>query len=310
MMMEHISGFIGSKVISPIIECVDVDGVVRKVEIDDVVKRIDIDALLDRVDMDRLLDRVDLNRHLRRVDVNSLIGRSDMAALFAQSTTGVFSQIFDITRTQLIILDLFQFQVTQVPWRGYNNILPPRPGLNPSRDNAAYPRRRVDKAIAVQGRFTGFISKAFAILIDIMFLTLAFEFVMIVVQLSWIFFIGDSGEDAKQKVSDDRMWVVIAYCVLWWLYFFLSVLLIGRTVGMAIAGLRVININGRPGADECDDDESQDLSFCQALVRTSLLPLSTAVFLPLAFFWINPSARRTNVARFCCWYRYGVFVGC
>jgi uncharacterized RDD family membrane protein YckC len=61
-------------------------------------------------------------------------------------------------------------------------------------------------------------------------------------------------------------------------------LFIGRTVGMAIAGLRVININGRPSGDECDDDESQDLSFCQAFVRTSLLPLSTAVFSPLAFF--------------------------
>jgi hypothetical protein len=99
-----------------------------------------------------------------------------MAALFAQSTTGVFSQIFDIMRTQLIILDLFQIRVTQFPWRGYNKILPPQPGLDPSRDNMAYPKRRVDKAIAVQGRYKGFVSKAFAILIDIMFLTLFLVF--------------------------------------------------------------------------------------------------------------------------------------
>jgi len=272
--MKGIADFIGNRIVSPVVECVDVDGVMRRVHVDDVLQRINIDALLDRVDIDRLVDRVDLNRHVQKIDmnslldrvnVNSLIGRSDVAALLAQSTSGVVSHLLDGMRTQLIVLDLLHFTtMRRVLCRGSGSTLPPQP--NGMKHTHLVPKKRANKAILVQGRYTGFVSKAFAILLDVMFVTFNFALFTILLQLFWIFFAGEERKSAQKQVTRDHIWVVVLYFFLWWLYFFLNILLTGRTVGMVIAGLQVVG-------------KKDTLTMGQAFLRTLLLPL-TVTFCP------------------------------
>jgi uncharacterized RDD family membrane protein YckC len=64
-------------IVSPLVNAVDVAGVVERVDVEDVVERIDVDALLDRIDIDRLLDRIDVNRLLDRVEADDLLDRVD-----------------------------------------------------------------------------------------------------------------------------------------------------------------------------------------------------------------------------------------
>ncbi|EEC44006.1 predicted protein [Phaeodactylum tricornutum CCAP 1055/1] len=277
--MAELCGRAIGAVAAPVVECLDVDGVVRKVDVNSLLQRIDMNELLDKVDIDRLLDRVDLNRHvakvdinsvLERVDVNDIVGRSDMGAIIAQSTTGVFSQVLDKLRTQLVVADLIFFRMRRFQWSHANGgRLPPSPGptaINGPRA-ARCPKVRIDQAIAVQGHFTGFISKAVAIFLDTLFVTLSFAGIIIVLQLCWILFVRDTDADTvRKKVSRDTLWVFVMYCVYWVLCFFLTVLVTGQTLGMAIVGIKVVC--SRTG---------EDVSLRQAMVRTAILPLTTTV---------------------------------
>ena len=272
------------KAIGKFVDCVDVDGVVRRVEIDAVLNRIDINALLDRVDVNRHLSRVDVDALMKRIDVNEVVRRSDLGAMIAQSTTGVFTQILDVLRTHVVLLDLVFLRLaraTRCKFRGVMRStevkLPPRPGQpqQTEENQLRYPTRKSEKAVAVQGRYSGFFSKSLAIFIDVIFLTLSFAVLVIIMEIYWVLFMGTSDEEAKQKVARDNTWVFILYCTYWWLYFFLCVALSSRTIGMGIAGIKVVNVSGAEPAPD------------QAITRTTLLPLTLTVLPPLGLigFW-------------------------
>jgi len=270
--MDHVINPVGhavGRVANPIVECIDVDGVVRKIDVNAVLDRVDINALLDRVDFDRHLNKIDFNRVLARVDVNSVIARSDLGAIIAQSTTGVFGSVFDTLRTQLVLVDLVCFRIARFRWRiGGPTRLPPKPiapseGGDEVREPPFYPRGRMAKAVAVQGRYTGFFSKAVAIFIDIGLVTLMFAVLMATIQLGLMLFQGSTKEDAKQSVDRSNFWVIPFYCIIWWLWFFVGVSLVGQTVGMSIAGIKVVHAK-----------KNFELSACQAAIRTALLPIS------------------------------------
>ena len=142
--------------------------------------------------------------------------------------------------------------------------MPPKPGL--PLDDARCPRCKVDQAVAVQGRFCGFISKAAAILIDLLFVTLSFAAMLVFLQLFEILFIGGTAADARQTISREKRWAFFLYCFYWGMYFFLAVAATGSTMGMAILGLKVVNAN-----------DGEDATVTQAALRTMLLPLSTGV---------------------------------
>jgi len=266
---------------------------VESIHWDAVISEIDLNAALDKVDWDRHLDKVDFDRILARISVNDLIARSDLGAVIAQSTTGVFGNVLDALRTQLVLVDFALFRIARFRWHlGGRTRLPPKPsgcgrailvgGVDDDgerqEEEAAfleeeaeeqeqvpphYPPGRTAKAVAVQGRYTGFFSKAFAIFIDVALVTLIFAVLMIILQLCLILFQGTSRADAKEMVDRSNFWVVPFYCFFWWLWFYLSVALVGQTLGMSIAGIKVVPAK-----------RGMELSACQAAMRTTLLPLS------------------------------------
>jgi uncharacterized RDD family membrane protein YckC len=274
--------------LNPIVKCLDVDGVVRCIDVNDVVSRIAINDLLDRIDLENLLDRIDWDRQLSRVNFNSilrtidihdLVGRSDMGAILVQSTTGILTSVLDEIRSYIVQVDLGLHHMTRFHflWQ-QEGVLPPKPGpprqQRDNEDRIGYPKGKCDKAIAVQGRYTGFFPKAVAIFLDIGFLTVTFAVWCIIMKLCWMLFLKESNEDAKKKVDRESLSIVILFGVYWFFYFWLSVSIAGRTVGMSIAGIMVVDAT--TGSDE--------ITIGQAFVRTLLLPLTTTLFPPLGVF--------------------------
>jgi len=274
--VKEILGHALGTVLNPVLEYVDVNGVVQRINVDELAEKVDVNAVLDKIAINRLLDRVDFNRQLQRidydsvlerVDMNEIVRRSDMGAILAQSTSGVFTPILDAIRTQIVFVDLFLLRMTRFRIRDHKGVLPPRPGASStSRQRDRYPKGRMNKAIAVQGRYAGFFSKAVAIFVDVMLITVSFALLTIILKLCWILFLGTSNEVAQQKVSRENLGIVILYCIFWFLCFFLGVLPTGQTLGMVFAGIRLRRSDGL-----------DDFTAGQAAIRTLLLPLSLTV---------------------------------
>ena len=95
-----------SRVINPLIDCVDIDGVARRIDVAelsrridvaDISRRIDINHILRRIDWtndvvdridwnDILLQRIDLDRLIDRIDVERVVRRSKLHSIVAQSS--------------------------------------------------------------------------------------------------------------------------------------------------------------------------------------------------------------------------------
>ena len=102
--------------IDALLERVDVDALVSRVDVDGVVSRVDVDGLIDRVDVEKIIDRVDVEKIIERVDVKKIVDRIDIDAIveqtelgtiIARSTSGVASEVLDVVRAQGVGLDDF-----------------------------------------------------------------------------------------------------------------------------------------------------------------------------------------------------------
>jgi len=241
-----------------------------------------------------------------------------MDSIVAQSTAGVFTQMLDHFRVQVVYADLLLYRIVrgcrfkedqddggndiessrrllarettaasgdgqETPRRRksgrhrterFQAYLPPAPGRRQRTDFVRYPRGKSNKAIAVQGRYCGFVSKAIAILIDVITVTALFSLLMIILQLAWIYFVGLSKESAVEKTDrTQHSWVVAIFCIYWFLYFFLCVQVTGQTIGMAIVGLKVCDVKSH--------SSYASVSVGQAFIRTATLPLTLTLFPPL-----------------------------
>lgn len=271
--------------VNSVIECLDVDGVVRRVDVNALLERVDFNVILDdidvdhhleRVDLNRMLERVDLDALLERVDLRSLVGRSDVGSIMMMSTAGVFTQVLDSLRTQVVVIDLILLRIKRLKrWRDTRSALPMAPGDEDELDYDECPESRAEKAMAVQGRYAGLCSRGLAIFMDCACLTLSFAIVILVIQLYLILFVGDVREDLRATVNKDAIWAIVSreylwtfvlYCIYWFLYFFLSTILTGQTLGMGVVGVKVANA-----------ESGLEISGSQALIRTLLLPISVTI---------------------------------
>jgi hypothetical protein len=93
--------------IDALLEKIDVDALVSRVDVDGVVSRVDVDKLIDRVDVEKIIERVDVEKIIERVDIDSLMEKTELGTIIARSTTGVASEILDVIRAQGVGLDDF-----------------------------------------------------------------------------------------------------------------------------------------------------------------------------------------------------------
>ncbi len=254
-----------------LLDRVDPDALLDRVDANRLLDRVDPDTLLDfvcwmpnplldRVDPDRLLDRVDANRLLDRVDVNQLVARTELGEIIARSTTGVFTQLLDVARTQIIITDQVAQAVGARVLRGARRERPPTPGgvgeefgsvrLSPS-----------ERAVKVQGRFAGSVSRFLAFLIDQFAMGVIFGVGALLVQSAVRVVFRSSFE-----IDEAGSAVVAAYALWWFVYTAGSLAATGRTIGKAILGVMVVRADGA------------HLDGRHAALRTLVFPLSFVVF--------------------------------
>ncbi len=113
---EQLAQVIADRVVTLLVEAIDVDALVSRVDVDALVSRVDVDALVSRVDVDALVSRVDVDALVSRVDVgkivdqidiDSIMEQTELGRIIARSTTGVASEALDLVRAQGVGLDDF-----------------------------------------------------------------------------------------------------------------------------------------------------------------------------------------------------------
>jgi len=274
------------------VDVTDVDGVLRRIDVNDVVDRIDINKVIQRVDFNTVLskidwnaqlDKIDWNAQLERIDWDQIVSKVNANAIIAKSSTGMVSSFIDTMRLQLTMMDLYLRILTRcLLWKEEHRqqiYLPPKPGRHRQRnDRQLYPQGRMNKAIAVQGRYCGFVSKAIAIGIDIFTITIVFALIFRLAQWCLVLFLRIPKDEAKNKTNafqfQDTEAMLLLYCTGWFLYFFGSVTLAGQTVGMAIVGIKLCNCNRT-------SNPYSTVSMKQAFLRTCLLPITLTFCPPL-----------------------------
>ncbi len=114
--LEQLAQVIAERVVTLVMDAIDMDELLSRIDVDAIVSRVDVDSLIDRVDVDKIVSRVDVERIIDRVDVKKIIDRVDIDALveqtelgtiIARSTSGVASEVLDAVRAQGVGLDDF-----------------------------------------------------------------------------------------------------------------------------------------------------------------------------------------------------------
>jgi uncharacterized RDD family membrane protein YckC len=248
-----------------LLDRVDVDRLLNRVGVDPLLDRIDVNRLLDRVDVDRVIDRVDLDRLLERtdvsavadrIDVNALVDRTELGAIVARSTTGVIGQLLDSARGVTMLVDLVvQTTIRRVLRPGR----PHQPGRPDAPDETVEARAmsQAERTQALQGHHAVSVSRFLAFVADQFTLSLHFVTGQALVSLALEVITGASWEP-----TDHRWAVAVLYSVWWFVYFALPLAVTGRTVGMAIVGVRVVRADGAR------------LEAPRAAARTAVFPLS------------------------------------
>ncbi|CAB9526516.1 expressed unknown protein [Seminavis robusta] len=182
------------RVVNPLIQVVDLDGVIRKIDLNEVVSRVDFNDIVDtvdwnnlaeQVDFDAIFARIDVNALVERIDVNAAIERSNLKSIIARSTTGICFLALDSFRAVCIKADQIVQRMGRCAqcfwWRpDYGKwLLPPLPTVTPITDTikrrkerrfrATFikcPRKSSHLAIAVQGRNAGVCTRLLAFAID------------------------------------------------------------------------------------------------------------------------------------------------
>ncbi len=114
--IEHLAQAVAERVVTLVMDAIDVDAILARIDVDAIVRRVDIEALVERVDVEKIVERVDVEKLVERVDVQKIIDQVDIDALveqteigtiIARSTSGVASDVLDAVRAQGVGLDDF-----------------------------------------------------------------------------------------------------------------------------------------------------------------------------------------------------------
>lgn len=270
------------RVVELVVSALDVNAVLDQVDLNAVLDQIDIDRVLDRIDLNRLLERMDLNDIVKRIDVEALVEQTDLGAVIARSSSGVASDLLDVVRSQTVGLDEFIARwigrLRRRPYTGppgppdrdapQGGAMTARPGGDPPSGRLVIIRE------SLQGKYAGFASRFVAFAVDVAVSVGAF-----MLALAAISFAARVLTGTDIAWNRGNIWVVVAYAVWGLIYFAHSWAASGRTVGMALCGVRV------------ERDDGTDVSGRRAVVRTLALPLSF-LFLGLGFVGILLGNRR------------------
>ena len=251
---------------------IDVDALDLRVDVDGVVDRVDVQKIIDRVDVEKIIERVDVEKIIQRVDIDSLVEQTELGTIIAQSTSGVASEVLDVIRAQGVGLDDFFA-------RWVNRVLRRSPARLAARSGdpggpAAGPRRA-----GRRGRHDGRDGTGRSPSRGVRVTTPGGSAGWWPSPPMWVPRGGCSpwprpaSAFAIQLVSGrSSTWPItrslaLVAAVIWeFVYFAYQWTLSGKTIGMAVLGIRVVKTDGTT------------IGARQAVIRTLTFPLSFIVF--------------------------------
>lgn len=93
--------------VNQVVQRVDVEQLIERVDVQKIIDRVDVEQLIERVDVQQIIDRVDIEQVIERVDVEALVSQTEIGPIIARSTSGVASEALDVVRAQAVGLDDF-----------------------------------------------------------------------------------------------------------------------------------------------------------------------------------------------------------
>ncbi|HUO49633.1 MAG TPA: RDD family protein, partial [Acidimicrobiales bacterium] len=268
--------------VDALIQRVDVDAIVSKVDVGKIIERVDVDAIVQRVDVDAIVRRVDVNAIISELDIDSLVEKTELGSIIAKSTTGIFTEVLDVIRAQGVGLDDFCARWTNRALRRPPESLPVGPGtaaIVRSREVTARdgmpaategPAELLGPAapppeltVERQGQYAGAVSRLAAFAIDI-----GASWGLYVGFFALVGFFVQLVSSKTFTLTHHEFLAVTALAVWEFVYFAYQWAVAGRTIGMAVLGIRVVDAaSGAP------------ISAKEAAIRTLTLPLSILVLL-------------------------------
>ena len=244
---------------------IDMNALLQRVDLNALLSRVDLDEVLRHVDMDAIVDRVDVNEVAERIDMDELVEETDLGAVIARSSGGFATEALDAARSQAVGLD-------QSIDRWAGRLLRRRA----SRSRRAVrsfrlggvmsARSRPAGWVSLQGQYAGTASRFLAYVIDLVVSTAVFT--LAVAGVSFVIETVTRHSITWTTVSGG---VTTAVFVAWeFFYFGYSWAASGKTFGMAVLGIRVVQADGT-GADAW-----------RGVVRALVFPFSF-LFLGLGF---------------------------
>jgi uncharacterized RDD family membrane protein YckC len=245
--VDSLTQAVAERVIDRVVDALDVNALLDRVDLNRLLDRVDLNSVLDRIDVDRLLDRagvmalvarVDVNSVVQRIDVNSVVQRVDVDALVAETGVGtvlarssasVLTRALDVVRSQAAGLDELAARMVGRPRRA--------------------------------GNYAGAVSRFTAYAIDVLvggglyLLGLAAAAFAVSIVIGRQEMLG-SGSPVAEGIFAAWLFGYFAYS---WAAF-------GKTIGMALLGVRVVRTGGAA------------LDGRRALLRTAAFPLSLLIF--------------------------------
>ncbi len=256
--------------VNALLDRVDPQVILDNVDVNELMNRVDVDALLDRVDVNELMNRVDVDALLDRVDVKELTDRAGIPDIVRESTGALAGSAMDVVRRQIVALDQIASRVT------YRFIR-----RDPTTRPIAPPKLKAGVGIdedgrgQVTGHYAGPLSRLLAYVIDLLLVWATFVLGLMGVTFVVDFFfqvnIGTSWEQSVLGIFLAGLWVFV--------YHWVSISLAGKTIGMGVIGIRVVDRAGAP------------ITGKHAAVRQFVFPLSFVLF-GLGFLGIFTSPER------------------
>jgi len=257
--LERLPQAVAEAVVTRIVEMIDINAIVERVDVNELVDRVDVNRLVEKVDVDALVQRVDLDALMAHVDVDAIASRIDIdrimqntefSSLIAKSTSGALTEFLALLRRQVVSLDVIFDKLTHR--RRFANEPPGPTGLATEWD---------DDDVGRQGEYAGAISRLLAIAADVF--------------AAWgLYLLGLGAIQATINIFFTHPptlfhhgFVNIVAVTIWYFFYFSTQWSLGgRTIGMALLGVRVMTADGA------------EIEQRQSLIRVIVLPFSIFIF--------------------------------
>jgi uncharacterized RDD family membrane protein YckC len=203
---------------------IDLNAVLARVDIDALLKEVDIDALISRVDVDDVVQRIDVDRLMERLNIAEIIKRAQVDAIVSATAGGLGKRFLDLVRRQLVGMDII---LTRIVDRVLHRQVP-EPAFE---DNS------------VTGQISGGATRLGAFFADLLLVSVAYTLGLAIGSFMASLFVG---HDVNVQAQHEGIWYIIGIVAVATIYQWSCLIIAGRTIGHALAGLRVTAPDGSP----------------------------------------------------------------